>query len=46
MIYITYRSSELAIKNVWEVDCKDIEEKYIKFIKRSVKPIGRFANGM
>lgn len=39
MIYITYRSSELAIKNVWEVYCQDIEEKYIKFMHVKAKEI-------
>ena len=38
MIYVTYRNSYLGgrkvVKNVWNVDCEDVEQRYIEFMRR------------
>lgn len=48
MIYITYKKSffenGLIVKNVWNVKCKNVEERYIEFIKIKAKEINVIIN--
>ena len=48
MIYITYRNSNFdnstTVHNVWSVECKDVEEKYIDFMHDKAKEINVIIN--
>ena len=48
MIYISYRNSNfdnsLSINNVWEVDCNNVQEKYIEFMHEKAKEINVVIN--
>ena len=48
MIYITYRNSNfdnsLSVNNVWEVNCNNVQEKYIEFMHEKAKEINVVIN--
>ena len=48
MIYVTYSNSdfnnELSISNIWNVDCNNVEEKYIDFMHKKAKEINVVIN--
>ena len=48
MIYISYRNSNfdnsLSINNVWEVNCNNVQEKYIEFMHEKAKEINVVIN--
>ena len=48
MIYISYRNSKfdnsLSINNVWEVNCNNVQEKYIEFMHEKAKEINVVIN--
>lgn len=48
MIYISYRNSNfdnsLTINNVWEVNCNNVQEKYIAFMHEKAKEINVVIN--
>ena len=48
MIYISYRNSKfdnsLTINNVWEVNCNNVQEKYIEFMHEKAKEINVVIN--
>ena len=48
MIYISYRNSDfdnsLSINNVWEVNCNNVQEKYIEFMHEKAKEINVVIN--
>lgn len=48
MIYITYTyseySQELIIRNVWNVDCENIEEQYISFMLKKASELNISVN--
>ena len=48
MIYITYRKSNFdnssIINNVWEVNCNNVQEKYIEFMHVKAKEINVVIN--
>ena len=48
MIYISYRNSNfdnsLTINNVWEVNCNNVQEKYIEFMHEKAKEINVVIN--
>ena len=48
MIYITYRKSNFdnssIINNVWEVNCNNVQEKYIEFMHEKAKEINVVIN--
>lgn len=48
MIYITYKydffTEETTVRNIWEVNCDNAEEKYIDFMKEKAKQINVVIN--
>ena len=48
MIYITYINSNfgdgLSVNNIWEIDCINVEERYIDFMHEKAKEINVFIN--
>lgn len=48
MIYVTYRNSYLdgrkVVKNLWNVDCEDVEQRYIEFMKEKAREINIVIN--
>ena len=48
MIYVTYRNSCLGgrkvVKNIWNVDCEDVEQRYIEFMKEKAHEINIVIN--
>ena len=48
MIYVTYRNSYLGgrkvVKNIWNVDCEDVEQRYIEFMKEKAREINIVIN--
>ena len=48
MIYVTYRNSYLGgrnvVKNIWNVDCEDVEQRYIEFMREKAHEINIVIN--
>ena len=48
MIYVTYRNSYLGgrkvVKNIWSVDCEDVEQRYIEFMREKAHEINIVIN--
>lgn len=48
MIYVTYRNSYLGerkvVKNIWNVDYEDVEQRYIEFMKEKAHEINIVIN--
>ena len=48
MIYVTYQNSYLdgrkVVKNLWNVDCEDVEQRYIEFMKEKAREINIVIN--
>ncbi len=48
MIYVTYRNLYLGgrkvVKNLWNVDCEDVEQRYIEFMREKAREINIVIN--
>ena len=48
MIYVTYRNSYLGgrkvVNNIWDVDCEDVEQRYIEFMREKAHEVNIVIN--